>query len=322
MKKLLIILITLAFVGAACGDSDDVPVEAGDQPDQTAAPIQTTLPSPVPETSVAEEAVVDEMEEVQNVPTRIVSLSPTGTEMLFAIGAGDQVIAVDSFSYYPPEAPVTDLSAWQPSIEAIAEFEPDLVLASDATAREELEALGIPVLVQSAAATLDGVYAQIAELGVVTGHEDEAAAVVAQMRADIDDILADVPDFDEPPTYYHELDDTFFSITSGTFIGQVYAMVGLVNAADPADDGSAFGYPQLSPEFIFDADPDFIFLADGVCCGQTPEVVAERPGWDALSAVQNGRVIPVDEDIASRWGPRVVDYLRVVVDALATAEAA
>jgi len=320
MKTVLIILLSLAFVGAACGDSDDAPVAAGDSSSEAAS--DTTAPmtaAAVPETTEA----MDDTAEESSVPTRIVSLSPTGTEMLFAIGAGDQVIAVDSFSYYPPEAPVTDLSAWQPNIEAIAEFEPDLVLASDGTAQEELEALGISVLVQFAAATIDDVYAQLAELGVVTGHEDEAAALAAQMRADIESILAEVPDFDEPPTYYHELDDTFFSVTSGTFIGQVYAMAGLVNAADPADeDGSAFGYPQLSPEFIFDADPDFIFLADGVCCGQTPEVVAERPGWDALSAVENGRVIPVDEDIASRWGPRIVDYLRVVVAALSTADAA
>ena len=117
-------------------------------------------------------------------------------------------------------------------------------------------------------------------------------------------------------TYYHELDDTLFSATSTTFIGQLYSMLGLVNIADGSDpDG--FGYPQLSAEVIIDADPDFIFLADTICCGQSQATVAARPGWETLQAVVGGRVVELDDAVASRWGPRVVDLLEIVAGAVA-----
>jgi iron complex transport system substrate-binding protein len=251
-------------------------------------------------------------------PERIVSLSPTATEMLFAIAAGDQVEAVDDQSDYPSEAPTTDLSGFEPNVEAVAGYEPDLVIASNDSGQlqESLDALEIPFLLQPAAATLDDSYAQIEELGEVTGHADEARAVTAAMAAEVDDLLATVPEPTEPLTYYHELDETYFSVTSETFIGQIYALVGLENIADEAK-GAGSGYPQLSAEYILDADPDLIFLADTKCCDQSAATVAERPGWDRLSAVENDAVVGLDDDIASRWGPRVVDLLRVVATAVA-----
>jgi len=176
--------------------------------------------------------------------------------------------------------------------------------------------LDIPVLVAPAAQTLDDTYAQIEQLGAATGHDADAAALVEQMRADIDKITADLPENDEPLTYYHELDDGYYSVTGDTFIGQVYELAGLENIADEVDD-DAGGYPQLSEEFIIDADPDLIFLADTVCCGQTAATVAERPGWDQISAVRDGAVVELDDDVASRWGPRVVDLLGIVGDAVA-----
>ena len=294
MKKLFLLATLLAILAAACGSG----------------------------TSDAESVAPDARGEVvASHPTRIISLSPTATEILFAIGAGDQVVAVDSFSYFPEEAPVTDLSAYEPNIEAIAAFEPDLVVLTGG-GQEELEALGVRVVVQLAAVTIEDVYDQITELGIDTGNEDGAAELISSMRSDISEILAELPEIDEPLTYFHELDDTLYSVTSTTFIGAVYEMAGLVNIADLADeDGSAFGYPQLTQEYILDSDPDFIFLADAQCCAQTPAVVGDRPGWGELAAVQNGRVVEVDADIASRWGPRVVDYLRAIVDAVVTVPA-
>ncbi|MDQ3953028.1 MAG: ABC transporter substrate-binding protein, partial [Actinomycetota bacterium] len=254
-------------------------------------------------------------------PERIVSLSPTATEMLFAIDAGEQVIAVDDQSDYPPEVPTTDLSGYEPNVEAIASYEPDLVVATDAAALKSLADLEIPLLVHPAASDLDEAYEQIEQLGAATGHADEAAQEVERIRTHIDEIVTGVPDFDEPPTYYHELDDTYFTVTSHTFIGQVYALTGLRNIADEADKAGT-GYPQLSAEYIVEADPDFIFLADSECCGQTPERVARRPGWDRIAAVQRGAVFDVGDDVSSRWGPRVVDFLEVVVDALKSVRAA
>ena len=138
------------------------------------------------------------------------------------------------------------------------------------------------------------------------------------MHGDIDGIVKSLPARDVPLTYYHELDPTYFSATSKTFIGQVYSLLGLKNIADPADtDGS--GYPQLSAEAIIAANPDLVFLADTKCCQQTAQTVAARPGWNVITAVKDGGVVPLDDDIASRWGPRIVDYLRSVAEAVGQA---
>jgi iron complex transport system substrate-binding protein len=252
-------------------------------------------------------------------PKRIVSLSPTATEMLFAVGAGDQVVAVDNNSNFPTDAPVTDLSAYEPNIEAISTYKPDLVVVdgTDPELVSGLEALDITVLQAPAATTLEDTYGQITKIGAVTGHADEAADVVAEMRADIEDIVADVPKRAEPLTYFHELDNTLYSVTSTTFLGALYSLAGLENVADPADaDGQAGGYPQLSAEFLVSADPDLVFLADTKCCQQTAETFAQRPGFADLHAVTAGQVVELDDDIASRWGPRVVDLLRSIVKAV------
>jgi iron complex transport system substrate-binding protein len=240
--------------------------------------------------------------------------------MLFAVGAGDQVVAVDDQSDFPEGIPTTDLSGYEPNLEAIIEFEPDLVVASDLPDDivSGLEAVDATVLLLPAAVELDDAYDQIAELAIATGHEDEGAEVVAEMRADIDELLEGIPDRAESPTFYHELDDTLYSVTSATFIGQLYELAGLENVADEADpDGEFGGYPQLSPEFLVTADPDFIFLADTECCGQDADSLAERPGFAALGAVSGGRVVELSDDVASRWGPRVVDLLRTIVEATA-----
>ena len=254
---------------------------------------------------------------------RIVSISPTGTEVLFAIGAGDRVVAVDQFSYYPEDAPVTDLDGWIPNVEAIASYDPDLVvLQTNGDLIASLEAIGIEVWAHEAPFVFDDVYAQLESLGEVTGRSDEAAALVSDMRSRIDELVAAAPDA-SGLTYYHELDDTLYSVTSSTFIGQVYGLFGLVNVADPADaDGSAWGYPQLSAEYLVDADPDIIFLADTLCCGQSAETVVARPGWDQLTAVQTGRIVELNDDIVSRWGPRLVDFIEAISDVVVSIGAA
>ena len=246
-------------------------------------------------------------------PVQIVSLSPTATEMLFAIGAGEQVVAVDDQSNYPDDAPTTDLSGYEPNVEAIASYEPDLVVfaSEPGDLGTSLGSLGVPALSQPAAANLRDVYRQIEQLGVLTDHVPESRELTDRMKADIDSLVAEVNDTGGPLTFYHELDDTYYSVTSSTFIGQLYSMVGLENIADQAK-GAGGGYPQLSGEYIIDADPDLIFLADTKCCGQSPATVAKRPGWDRIEAVEQDGVIPLDDDVASRWGPRVVDYLRVI----------
>ncbi|MCE2512612.1 MAG: ABC transporter substrate-binding protein [Acidimicrobiia bacterium] len=249
----------------------------------------------------------------QSADQRIVSISPTGTEMLFAIGAGDRVVAVDQFSYYPDDAPVTDLDGWNPNVEAIASYDPDLVvMQTSGDAGASLEALGIEVWAHDAPFAFEDVFVQIEQLGEVTGQVDEAAMLVAEMRTEIAELIAAAPDV-SGLSYYHELDNTFYTVTSSTFIGQVYSLFGLANVADPADaEGSAWGYPQLSDEYLVDADPDVIFLADTLCCGQSAQTVAARPGWDQLTAVRDGRIVELNDDIVSRWGPRLVDFIAAI----------
>lgn len=246
-------------------------------------------------------------------PHHIVSLSPTATEMLYAIGAGAQVVAVDEQSNYPASAPTTKLSGFTPNIEAIAAYAPDLVVAADDTAGlvHGLDALSIPTLIQQAAKNLDDAYAQIRQLGIATGHAAEAATLEKTMRSDIGGIVTSIPKPAKPLTVYHELDDTYYSATSNTFIGQAYALFGLKNIADGAT-GTAPDYPQLSAEYIVASSPDLIVLADTKCCHQDIHTVSARPGWSSIAAVKSGQVIGVDDDVASRWGPRVVDLLRLI----------
>ncbi|MEU5903851.1 ABC transporter substrate-binding protein [Micromonospora sp. NPDC047527] len=253
-------------------------------------------------------------------PEKIVSLAPTATEMLFAIGAGPQVTAVDDQSNYPADAPKTDLSGFQPNAEAIASKNPDLVVISDDRNKivDQLGKLKIPVYLTPAATTLDDSYRQITDLGTLTGHADQATDVTTRMKDDIAKLVKDVPQRAEKLTYFHELGPELYSATSKTFIGSIYDLAGLTNIADPADaDGKSAGYPQLSQEFIVKADPDFVFLADAKCCQQSGDSVKARSGWAGVTAVKNNQVVALDDDIASRWGPRIVDLLRVVIDAVA-----
>jgi iron complex transport system substrate-binding protein len=245
-------------------------------------------------------------------PTRIVSLSPTATEDLFAIGAGKQVVAVDNQSNYPKNAPLTKLSGYTPNAEAIAGYQPDLVVVSF-DGNHIVEALGklkIPVLVEPTASTLAQAYGQITQLGAKTGHASQAAAVVAKMKAQIATAVASVP-HNEGLTVYHELEPDLYSATSKTFIGRIYTMLGLKDIADAADKTGS-GYPKLSQEYIVAASPKLIVLADTICCGQTPAKLAKRPGWGTIAAVQDGGVLAMSDDLASRWGPRVVDFVQQV----------
>ena len=232
---------------------------------------------------------------------------------------GDQLIAVDDQSNYPAEALElpNELSGFEPNVEAIAALEPDLVLiGGDFTGLgAQLDELGVAWWDGPAALTLDDSYRQIAELGDATGNSEAADALVKEMQAGVEEIVLAAPEPAEPLSIYHELDPTLYSADSTTFIGELYSLLGLQNIADRAE-GDSGGFPQLNPEFIVSADPDVIFLADTKCCAETAETVAARPGWDAIAAVRNGNVFEMDDDVASRWGPRVVEYLRIVSGAV------
>lgn len=253
--------------------------------------------------------------QIPKLPKRIISLSPSATEIFFAIGAGAQVLAVDSYSNFPTNAPVSELSAYEPSIEAIVSKKPDLVLLSASSVkakdvRNALTKLGIPVLMEEAPTSLTEVYAQNTLLGRVTNHLDKALKLNGDMRRSIKATIAKVKN-KAGVRVFHELDSTYYSATSGTFIGKVYKDFGLVNIADAAAGADASGYPQLSAEYLVKSDPQVIFLADAQY-GESAAIVAKRAGWAGISAVKNGKIVELSADITSRWGPRLVEFYAVI----------
>ncbi len=322
MKRLFLLVAAMALFAAACsssdgGDTTTTMVEATTTTEGVAETTTTTTADdgfPITISTAAGEVTIESR------PERIVSMSATSTEVLYAIGAGDQVVAVDSFSNYPEEAPITDLSAFTPNVEAIADYDPDLVFLSFDPGElvAGLEALGIPTILHGTAFSIEDAYIQWEQTGAATGHIAEAAAVVAETQLTIDALYDDTPDSADGLSYYYELDDTYFTATSSSFIGQLLAGTGLVNIADAAPDPDGFGYPQLSAEYIIDTNPDLILLADTICCGQNAETVAARPGWETIAAVTDGGVVELDDDIASRWSPRIVDLLVAVTEAVQT----
>ena len=275
---------------------------------------QTGAQASFPVTIVASNGKVT----VTRKPHRIVSLSPTASESLFAIGADSQVVAVDDQSDHPKRVPKTSLSGFTPNVEAIASYRPDLVvIAYDPKGLSDaLERLGITVIHQDGAKSFKGAYQQIRQLGLVTGHEAEATRLVGRMKSRIAAIVARARTAGRGLSVYHELTPDLYSATSKTFVGRVYEALGLRNIADAADS-VGFGYPQLSAEYVVSASPDVIVLADTVCCGQKPSTVAARPGWDRINAVRTGSIVRIDDSIASRWGPRLVNFFKAMSSALA-----
>ncbi|MGI9643436.1 MAG: ABC transporter substrate-binding protein [Acidimicrobiia bacterium] len=324
--KYALLVAALALVAAACASSPD----AAEAPPSTLAATSTSTTQATTSTTVAATTTtVDDgfpvtidapngQVTIEERPTRIVSISPTSTEVLFAIGAGDQVVAVDSLSNYPPEAPLTDLSAFSPSVEAIAAYDPDLVVLSfdpDGGLLPALEAIGVPAILHAGPATVDGAYAQWEQLGVATGNIAEAVGVVAETSSLIDEAYATVPAAAEGQSYYWELDPTLYSLTSATFVGDLLLETKMTNIADDAD-ADGYGYPQLTSEYVIGANPDLIVLADTLCCGQSATTVAERPGWNTMTAVASEQIVELNDDIASRWGPRIAVLVEDVVAAI------
>jgi iron complex transport system substrate-binding protein len=328
-RRLIAALAGLSLLATACGSSegdaanDSSPVATTGE---TAAPDAASTTDAVDDTATTTEGDVgtsvdgdSTVDGSSGLPQKVVSLSPTATEIMFAIGAGDVLVAVDDFSNYPAEALElpNELSGFEPDIEAIAAYEPDLVLiGGDSTMLgDRLAELGIASWDGPAAATFDDTYAQIEQLGAATGHVGEAAELVLSMQTRIDELAAAAPKSEVPLTYFHELDDSLYSATSSTFIGEVYGLFGLVNVAD-ALEADAGQYPQLTAEFLVEASPDLVFLADTKCCAETADTFGARDGFNTIAAVQNGNVVEMDDDIVSRWGPRVVDFIEAVAVAV------
>lgn len=302
-RAVAVAVLGVSLLLAGCGTSSK----------PTSAP--STTPSASAETFPTTVKVAGASTTISARPTSIVSLDPTATEDLFAIGAGSQVKVVDSLSDYPSNAPRdAKLSAYTPNVEAIAAYNPDLVVISNDMNHiaENLTKLNVTVLTLPAPTDIDGAYQEIDALGQATGHVAQADSLVTNMKKSISAELTKVKSASGTSaglTYFYELDPTLYSATSNTFIGKVMALFGLRNIADSAKDASG-GYPQLSEEAVVKAAPALVFTADS----QTPAQVDKRPGWADVPAVKNGDVFELNADIASRWGPRLVDLVNAVGD--------
>jgi iron complex transport system substrate-binding protein len=245
---------------------------------------------------------------------RIVSLAASNTEILFAIGAGSQVIGRDPYSDYPAEAAaVTDIGDTfvELNTELIISLEPDLVLAAEITPAEQvaqLEQLGVNVYWLANPTDFEGLYANLAILGQIAGHEDEAAALSNELQQRVAAVDAAVAGVTDRPSVFYELDASDpaapWTSGSGTFIDLIINRAGGVNAA--ASLSGAFA--QFSIEQLLVENPDVILLGDSNY-GVTPENVAARAGWDGLLAVQTGQVFAFDDNLISRPGPRLVEAL-------------
>ncbi|MDO5698636.1 MAG: helical backbone metal receptor [Dermatophilus congolensis] len=303
-------LLTVAIGG--CATTNDAGSGAVTAAPQTSA--DTASDAGFPVTVETPSGVVT----VEKKPSRIVSLSPSATETLFAIGAGPQVSAVDKFSTYPTEAPTTTLSGFEPNIEAIIATKPDLLVIANDTGGlvDAMKRVNVPVIISDAPTTIDGGYAGMDVLGRATGNVEKATQEVARIKSEVAEAMAKAPTSVNPPIrVYHEVDPSLVGASSNGFVGSVYTSMGAMNIADAADTAKT-GYPKLTEEAIVAADPQLIVITD--MTGVTAADIAKRPGWANISAVKNKHIVTVNADIASRWGPRMPQFVTQVAEALSS----
>lgn len=325
---LFLILLLVASLLVACGPAADRDASLTALP--SAGRTATAVEPGSPAASVGAASPVARAEEfpitvtrsdgkpltIERPPQRIVSLSAGGTELFFAVGAGEQLVAAEKYSDYPPEAnELPKLDSYRPDPEAIVASDPDLVLVDhDADGIvAKLDELGVPALYWEVPTSIDGVIEEVRLIGRITGQTEEAEELATSMKARIDAITGKLADVEQGPRLYHELDPTFFTVSPESFVGDLYTLLKAQNIAAGGDTE----YPQLSKEMIIERNPEVIVVATGPGEGRTTaEDVKARPGWDVISAVKNDRVYEINEDIVSRPGPRVVDGLEHVATLL------
>ncbi len=255
--------------------------------------------------------------ELEEPAAAIVTLGASSLESLFAIGAGDQVVGREEYSTYPEAAlEVTSVgSLWgELPAEAIVALEPDLVIAPEIISEEQvtaLEDLGLTVFYQTNPKDFDGLYTNLRELAELTGHETEAEELIESLSERVAAVEAVISTVEEFPIVFYELDATDplnpYTAGGGTFIDILITLSGGTNIGAVLDGE----YAMISSEEVIVQNPDIILLGDAAY-GVTPEGVAERPGWDIISAVVNGQVFPFDPFLVSVPGPRLVDGLEAM----------
>src|SRR5215211_2347485 len=305
LRKTLILTLFLVLVAACSPQASPATVAPGD----LTAPPQTFTDG------LNRQVTLD-----GGIASRVVSLAPSNTEILFAIGAADQVVGRDELSDFPEEAKsVTDIGSTFDALntELIVSLKPDLVLAAEINTPEQvkqLEELGLTVYYLKNPTTLEGMYSNLEIVAQLTGHQEEVATLIESLKARVAAVDEKIAPISSRPNVFYELDATDpakpYTAGKGTFITQLIDRAGGYNIAADLD-----GYPQMSLEQVVAADPAFIILGDARY-GVSPESIAQRPGWENLTAVKNGQVVPFNDDLVSRPGPRLVDALEELAKVL------
>lgn len=296
-----LVLLAVAFL-AACGGESSPPAT-----NTTATSASAGFPVTI--TDSANRQVT-----IPAPPQRIVVLAPSQVEVLFALGVGDRVVAVEKNTDFPPEAAkLKKIAAYpSPNLEEVTALNPDLVVVSftpESQKVPEMERLGLRVIFLAAPSTVNGVFEQIEKLGKATGRQAQAQDMVANMKKGIEAITSKLARVGKGPRVFYELDPTLFTAGTQSYIGDMLRLLKAQNVAE----GVSGPFPQLSLEVLVQRDPEVILLADsGKYGGETPETVRARPGWGNLSAVKNGRVYEVDPDLVNRPGPRIADGLAML----------
>lgn len=296
----LLALLIIALVGCAGAKTPEVSEVA-----------TVAIPKPV---SVVDDA--GRTVEIAKAPQRLVSLAPSNTEILFALGLGDKVVGVTDFCDYPEEAKAIEkVGGIEPNLEKIVDLDPDLVLAIGGSPAQvekatEMEKLDLTVLVLEPG-DIEGIMANIELVGKAVGAEKEASELVAQMRKRFDDITAKAKGAESKPKVFFELDATDpskpYTPGPGSFIDALITLAGGSNVGA----GAKMQWAQLSTEEIIAQDPEVIVLGDANY-GVTAEMVKERPGWSVITAVKNDAIYPIDDVLVSRPGPRIIDGLEAL----------
>lgn len=317
MRVYILILLLAGLALAACGGTEGAPTAAPTEPAPTAAPpTATAAPTeampPTPTPIVISDGAGHELM-MEEPAQRIVSLAPSNTEFLFAVGAGDQVVGRDDFSDYPEEALAVESigsTYGELNVEAIVGLEPDLVLAANITPPEQIQALedvGLPVFVVSNPDDFPGLFDNVRMMGALTGHVDQAEALAADMQGQYEAVTRAVADA-EPVSLFYEVDGSDptapWTTGSGTFQTLMFELAGGQNIAADIE-----GWGQLSLEQIVVADPQVIIFGGGPFVPTTVESLKQRAGWGDISAVQNDRVYEVDTDLIDLPAPRLVEGL-------------
>jgi iron complex transport system substrate-binding protein len=314
-NKFPVLLMLVSLMLAACAPT------ATPAAPSTAAATSAPTSAPATPTQAAAVIVTDSLGRqvtLEAPPQRIVSLAPSNTEILFALGAEERLVGRDDFSDYPPVAlDIPSIGSLYPNVnaEVVVDLQPDLVLAAGITNPadvQQLADLGLTVFATRINRTLEDVFSDILDVGMLVGRSAEAEALVGGLRARAEAVTSKTGTIAERPKVFYEVDATEpsspWTSGPGTFIDQLITQAGGQNVGAVL----AEQYAQISLEQLVAEDPDVIVLGSATYGGQTPDMVGERAGWQDIRAVANGAVYTFDDNLVSRPGPRVVDGLETL----------